>query len=74
MKGVAYDDRKRLRESIREAELLASPKKGKHLDVPDAFSFPAFAAPLAEIAQQCHDTGVVAHPTSFPGASDELRE
>eukprot|EP00892_Ulva_mutabilis_P010968 jgi/Ulvmu1/8243/UM041_0054.1 len=50
---VTFDDRKRLRESIKETELSASPKKGKHQELTDAFSFPAFAAPLAEIAQQC---------------------
>lgn len=56
---VVYDDRKRLRESIREVELSASPKKGKHQGggVLDAFSFPAFAAPLEEIAKQCHAKG-----------------
>lgn len=60
MQSVACDDRKRLRESVREVELPASPKKGKHEGgaVPDAFSFPAFAAPLEEIAKQCHATGM----------------
>lgn len=53
--AFAYDDRKRLRESIREIEMSASPKKGKHEggDALDTFSFPTFVAPLLSTLQQC---------------------
>jgi hypothetical protein len=50
--GGSSDDRKRGRESVKgEALKGVSPKKGK--TGASTFTFPAFDAPLAEIAQKC---------------------